>query len=874
MKQIVLMLMLVLAVGAKAQNGTTVKQQMDYIHATHGVDFVYDSDLELGLPYRGTAIKGLKLKDALNAVFGETDINFTIKGRYVILRQAKKKQGRKDQTPAATKRRTLSGFVKDENGEPLINATVYDTNTGSGTTTNSYGFYSMTLPEGRHIIRVSYVGFDDHTETVPLTYDRRSDVSLRPCANIKEVVVTGDMNSRVLTTQTGKRTLSASDLNTEFSLMSSPDLVKTLQHTSGVGEGLELASGMYVHGGNDDENLFLIDGTPLYQINHAVGLFSAFNTDVIKTVDFYKSGFPARYGGRLSSATDVRTRDGDMFHTHGSYTIGMMDGRFQLEGPISRGRTSYNIGIRRTWVDLLSTPILALVNSGNDEEKIGVNYFLHDINAKITHIFSPRSRMYLSLYSGMDRLKTKDDWYETYDNYVYNEHTRCSLTWGNLNAALNWNYVFTPRLFANFSGVFTYNHSRYKYYDDERDGDEYISISHTNHQGSSKIYDTGARAAFDWRPNTRNHIRFGAEYTWHVFCPQTQTRYDYSGTEDNMGDTISTRSSNRHVANEVNLYAEDEIHLSPRWNVNLGARGTMFAIGQKTFLCVDPRAAVKYQATASTSLKLSFTGMTQTVHRLGNTYLSMPTDYWVPTTENLQPMRSWQLAAGVYSRLGKHWAVSLEGYYKSTDHLLMYTNLNGLTPPAGNWDLFVSEGKGCFYGAELDVSYRADRVTVDASYTLSWNKRKFDDLYPDWFYDKFDNRHKLNLQMRYKLSQKAEMYAAWTCRTGNRFAIPTQYIPLPGVPGGDTGSKANYVLIYEKPNNLVLPLYHRLDLGFNLHHTTKKGHERIWNISVYNAYCRFNKLYADLDLNNAKQPRLRAWGCIPVVPSVSYTIKF
>lgn len=874
MRHIVLLLMLMSAVCSMAQDNSTVKQQMDRIHAAYGVDFIYDSDLKVNVPCREKATKGMRLKDALNAVFKGTDITFTVKGRYVILRQNKELPAKGVKTKTAKRRYTLSGFVKDENGEPLISATVYDTGSGSGTTTNAYGFYSITLYEGTHLVRASYVGYDDHTETISLNSDRHSDIALRQNANIKEVVVTGDMNSRVLTTQTGKRTLQAEDINTEFSLLSSPDLVKTLQHTSGVSEGLELASGMYVHGGNDDENLFLIDGTPLYQINHAVGLFSAFNTDVIKTVDFYKSGFPARYGGRLSSITDVRTNDGDMFHTHGSYTVGLLDGRFHLEGPISRGRTSYNIGIRRTWSDLLSVPLFAAINAGNNEEKLSLRYFLHDVNAKLTHIFSPRSRVYLSLYSGMDYLKTKDDYDESDDSYINRDLTRCSLTWGNINAALNWNYVFSPRLFANFSGLFTYNRSIYKYYADERFGSNYIDRTHTDHRGSSKIYDTGAHAAFDWRPNVSNHVRFGADYTWHVFRPQTQTRYDYSGEEPDISDTVAIRSSNRHIANELNLYAEDEIRLSPRWNINLGAHGTMFAIGQKTFFSIDPRTALKYQLTAATSLKLSFTGMTQTVHRLGNTYLSMPTDYWVPTTERLRPMRSWQLAAGVYSRLGARWAVSLEGYYKTTAHLYMYTHLNGLTPPAGNWDLFVSEGKGRFYGVEVDATYRDSRVTLDMAYTLSWNKRLFSELYSSWFYDKFDNRHKLNLQLRYKINKKAEMYAAWICKTGNRFSMPTQWVAVPDVPYGGIGSYANYTLVYEKLNNLVLPLYHRLDLGFNLRHTTKKGHERVWNISLYNAYCRMNRLYAELKFDKTGKPSLRAKGYVPIVPSASYTIKF
>lgn len=873
MRKTVLLLMLAVTMNVSAQK-LTIKQQMEIIHREHNVEFVYDSAIETSMPYSGTNVKGKKLKTALKELFKASGIDYTLKGRYVILKKGKGEKVEKTRKGKSSRSFTVSGVVKDESGESLINATIYDVATGEYTTTNSYGFYSMTLGEGTHRLRYSFVGYEDADELLDLERDCRMDIALKANASLKEIVVTGDRNSRVLTTQTGRRSLSPSDINTEFNLLSSPDLVKNLQRTSGVSEGIELASGMYVHGGNDDENLFLMDGTPIYQINHALGLFSAFNTDMIKNVDFYKSGFPARYGGRLSSVTDVRTDDGDMYHKHWSYTIGMTGGRFHIEGPITRGRTSYNIGIRRTWLDLLTTPIIKIASS--KEDKLDIGYFLHDINAKITHKFNERTQGYLSIYSGMDKLRTdqKEDYSDTSAKLTDYDHIKGNISWGNLNVAANLNHVVTPKLFANFSAVFTYNQAIFKSYEDWQYGSDNIQITHLDHRNSSKIYDTGIRADFDFRPNTRNHIRFGGDYTYHIFHPQTQTRHDYSGDSYERIDTISTKNENKTNANEINLYAEDEITLSEKWNANIGGHATIFAIEGKTFFSADPRLALKYQASATTSLKLSFTGMTQTVHRLGNSYLSMPTDYWVPTTARLHPMRSYQVAAGVYNSLGNHFALSLEAYYKRTNHLLQYTNIKGLTPPAGNWDYFVSDGKGLFYGLELDASYKSDKVAIDASYTLSWNKRKFDGQYDGWYYDKFDSRHKFNISARYKIGKRSEMYAAWTCRTGHRFTAPTQYIQNPATPGYEGYLYYGTMEVYEKPNNIVLPLYHRLDLGFNFHKITKRGHERIWNISLYNAYCHINTLYTELKWREDGTPRLRTRGFVPIIPSVSYTIKF
>ena len=231
-----------------------------------------------------------------------------------------------------------------------------------------------------------------------------------------DVVVTGDLNSPLLTTQTGKRSLSPSDIKTEYSLLSSPDVVKTLQMTSGVTTGVELASGLYVHGGDNDENLYLLDGSPLYSINHTLGLFSSFNVDVVKNVDFYKSGFPARYGGRLSSVVDVRTADGDFKTIHGSYRIGLIDGSFQIEGPLRKDKTSFNFGLRRSWLDLITRPVFYIRNKSNapSAEDVTINYFFHDLNAKVTNVFSPRSRVSLSVYSGEDKLHTSDKYNDIY----------------------------------------------------------------------------------------------------------------------------------------------------------------------------------------------------------------------------------------------------------------------------------------------------------------------------------------------------------------------------------------------------------------------------------------------------------------------------
>lgn len=856
--------------------GKTLRQMMQWLHDTRNVNFVYDASLNVDTEYRGLPPDKLTTRKALRMMFDNTDIDYHIQGSYIIL---KPKHG---DAPGQRRRatHTLSGIVRDESGEPLINATVYDLTDGMGTTTNEHGFFSLTMPEGDHQMRYSYIGYAERVERLRLGKDTHLDIPLHADTRLPEVVVTGDLNSPLLTTQTGKRSLTQEDIKTEFSLLSSPDLVKTLQRSSGVAEGMDLMSGIFVHGGNGDENLFLLDGTPLYDINHCAGLFSSFNPEVVKNVDFYKSGFPARYDGRLSSVVDVRTKDGNMERLHGSYRIGMLDAGVHLEGPIQKDRTSFNFGLRRSYIDLFTW----MIPWSDDENDVSIGTHFTDLNAKLTHYANPRSKLAFSLYYGDDSYHAKDVYGETdYGDGHWEEETHYKLEWGNFNAALDWNYQFSPRLFANFTAVYTHNRSKLYGYDDERwrdkeSGDS--NISHREHSYNNTIDDIGYRMAFDFRPTPSHHIRFGHDYSCHIMQPQTVRQQNFTGSESDVMDTVRIDTRNRQTAHELSAYAEDEMRLSGRWSLNAGFHASLFSIGGRTFANIDPRLALKYQFSATVSLKASLTRMTQYMHKISNTYLSLPTDYWVPTTSRLRPMYAWQAAAGIYCQPNRHWTLSLEGYYKRSQHILQYSNWLGIEPPADRWDQMVMDGRGVFYGMELDATYRTQRLELSGSYTLSWNKRRYDDFYPDWFYDKYDNRHKINISLRCRTGKKSSLYAAWSYHSGYHTTVPTQVAMQPALPDGDGKTESgtgDVALISTRPNNVSLPDYHRLDVGFDFRHTTRKHHnERIWNISLFNVYCRRNALYMTVDYNQMTERYVAHTTSITpfLLPSCSYTIKF
>lgn len=416
-----------------------------------------------------------------------------------------------------------------------------------------------------------------------------------------------------------------------------------------------------------------------------------------------------------------------------------------------------------------------------------------------------------------------------------------------------------------------HNQSNFNYLSEERLG--YIEGTKgaivKEQRNRSTIHDFGYRMEFDYRPNVWNHIRFGSNYMHHLFVPQNY----YSKYDDASQNALTDQISSRYRSNEFTLYAEDDLSVGKHVKLNGGLHYTLFGISGTKYHSIEPRAAINLRLCDKVSLKVSYTEMSQFMHQLSATYLNLPTDYWVPSTALITPMKSRQWAAGVYGKLpyGIRW--SLEGFYKTMDNLIEYDGSSGmLNPAADRWENEVRTGKGKAYGMETDVSYSNGRTSVDASYTLSWSKRYFPDFYPAWYPDKFDNRHKFLVCISHKFSDRIDAYASWNYRSGNRITLPSQQVDTPVLPGVERTDEG--MLVYEMPNNVSLPAYHRLDVGINFRKTTKRGFERIWNVSLYNAYCRMNPLYATVQQNLDGTFVGKAHGVFPVIPSFSYTLKF
>lgn len=864
----------------------SVREILDEIQKQTGVTFSYESSLLSGLQKTTFRADDEALTDCLTRLFANLPVVYKMTGNVVVLKRKPKQV-------------TVSGFVRDKrSAESLIGASVYEAHSRVGTASNNFGFFSLTLPPGNITIRSSYIGYTSHQHILNgLERDTVLTIELEPSASLQEVVITGQSNDKqsVLSTQMGALEINQQTIRSTPVMFGEADIIKTLQLTPGVSAGTEGTAGMYVRGGNVDENLFLIDGNPVYQINHIGGIFSAFNPEAISGMDFFKSGFPSRYGGRLSSVVDVHTKEGNMKEYHGSASIGLISGNLNFEGPIIKDRTSFNIGLRRTWLDVLSAPAVAIANkiTKKDGTRLRARYAFHDLNLKVNHIFNDRSRMYLSLYNGNDVLKGgSTDFPDQDSDNNYNYDSDVSLRWGNIMATAGWTYVFNNRLFGKVSGVFTRYHSRLRNTEHDvvgNEGDEDYSDSFRENETNTGITDFGLRTSFDYLPASAHHIRFGGDYLVHRFHPEYNRSVAYEKNEETSVEIGQEFANDLLWGHEAGVYAEDDWTLSSAVRLNAGLRFSLFNVQGKTYTGLEPRVSLRWLLDDNLSFKASYSRMNQYVHLISNSFISLPTDAWMPVTRKLKPLISDQVSAGFYYNLNKEYNFSVEGYYKTLDNLLEYRDGHTFTPSFVNWEDKLTAGEGSSYGAEFMVRKETGRTTGWVGYGLSWSDRQFDELNQGARYPaRFDNRHKLNIVVMHKISPKVELSAAWSYASGNHVTLSLENYYENGT-GSPTNNDNHYmdasesIDYYEGRNNYQLPAYHRLDLGIKIYRPKKKGRMGIWTVSIYNVYSRMNpfmiyksdKTVPDPGSSYGKNvPVFKTIGIMPIILSISYTYKF
>lgn len=694
---------------------------------------------------------------------------------------------------------------------------------------------------------------------------------------LNEVIVTSRLEAPAIeTTEIGAQKITAEEVRNTPTLFGENDVMKTLQMQPGVSDDTEGLAAMHVHGGGSDENLCMLDNVPVYQVNHFAGLFSAFNTDIIRYIDFYKSSVPAKFDGRLSSFMDVRLANGNRDGHHGTARLGLTSGAFNISGPIG-GKTTYLIGLRRSWFDVLTAPAMAIINSSADNsEKTRFGYNFTDLNAKLTHRVSPDLNFFVSAYYGNDKLKTGSE--DKYDwDYGWYDNDRYDYNWGNLVAQAGANYRISPSLSSEFTAAYTRFFSTMKHneeydYTDETGRTE----TSTRMKTDNNINDWIFRGDFTLRTTDSDCLRFGANYVRHSFLPsRTARKYTFNSTAiDSRDSTVAYR------ANEFNGYAEYEWRPADKFSANAGLHGSLFYIDGKLRHGLSPRLSMSWRFSDEWAVKGAYTRTVQYVHQLSQSYLSLPTDQWIPVMGKFKPQTADKVSAGVYWMPAEsNFAFSAEAYWKEMHNLVDYRDEYYLRPPLEMWNARLTSGRGTAKGLDFKIEKTAGRLTGHLSYSLAWADRQFrekngGEKYPA----RFDHRHTINLQLNWHISDRVDLNAAWTGHSGNRFTLMTQTWETPDF--GIRYHEGEEVPLRCRINNYQLPFYHRLDLSVSV-----KNKHGYWNFGLYNAYCHMNTIAVKRDYRfdfvitpeggtYESVPVFQKVKMLPILPSISYTWQF
>lgn len=752
---------------------------------------------------------------------------------------------------------TLSGYIKDfSNGETLIGANVYNTsNPMEGTTSNIYGFYSLTLPKGKYTISFSYLGFQEKQLKLDLSSDLKRDIELSAGIMIDEVLVLGEEKDKnVQSTEMGVVELPIEKIKKLPALLGEVDILKTLQLLPGVLSAGEGTAGFYVRGGGPDQNLVLLDEAVVYNSGHMLGFFSVFNADVIKNTSLIKGGIPAYYGGRLSSVVDVQMKDGNGKKYEVKGGIGLISSRLTIEGPIQKKQSSFIVSARRTYAFDLAQPFL------NKTDFAGTNYYFYDINAKMNFSISDKDRLFLSGYFGRDVL----DFQSNLRDFFF------KMPYGNNTATLRWNHLFTDKLFMNASLIY----NEYEFEFGGGQADFLVDLY-------SGVRDYNVKLDFDYYPNSQNEIKYGVNYTYHKMTPNIATATN--------GDIEFTNDFEPKFGHEAAVFIQNDQKINKRLSLNYGLRASMFQqVGPytssisttefkafekvKTYSGIEPRLFAKYSLDKTSSLKGGITFTNQYIHLVSNSSSTLPIDVWVPSSEKVKPQQGVQYAIGLFKNFkNDDYETSIEVYYKNLKNQIDYRENYIGNPAVEVEDEFVF-GKGTSYGAEFFLKKNYGKLSGWIGYTISKTDRIFKDINEGKsFPATYDRRHDLSVVANYEINNKLEAGAVFVYGTGNTYTpIRSLYF-----------IEQSLNVEYGQRNSARLSPYHRID--FSLTYTPKENTEKrfksSWTASVYNAYNRRNTFFTyttlttDLNAGTAQAEAFKV-SIFPIIPSLTWNFKW
>lgn len=766
---------------------------------------------------------------------------------------------------------TISGYVKDaSSGESLIGASVFIKELMKGGTTNNYGFYSITVDKGNYTLVASFMGYQEFSKPIVLNQNLNLNIDLLPSAiTTKEVVITGERpDENINNTDMGTFKMPVEQIKSIPVLFGEVDILKTIQLTPGVKSGGEGNSAFYVRGGGPDQNLVLLDEAVVYNASHLFGFFSVFNADALQNVELTKAGMPANYGGRLASVLDISMKDGNMKKYHVDGGLGLISSRLTIQGPVKKDTSSFIISGRRTYADIIMKPFIRktspMRNSG---------YYFYDLNAKVNYRISDKDRIFLSSYFGRDifDLENTEDQFQN------------SISWGNATVTARWNHLFNQKLFSNTSLIF----SNYRFEMGATQDMYDIKLL-------SGIVDYNGKLDFTYLPSTNHVVKFGANYSYHIFTPNNASAQS-GDVELQVGEDVKLYS------HEAAIYLNDEFEIGKRIKINAGLRGSFYAhVGPfdryikdsvtnlvidtiryqrgdlvKPYWHIEPRISSRFTINKKSSLKASYTQNYQYIHLASPTTVSLPTDIWFPSTELVKPQYGTQYSLGYYRNFMDN-AIegSIEVYYKQMKNQIEYAegaliedNINN------NTDNNFVFGTGESYGFELFLNKKMGSTTGWIGYTWAKTTRHFDEINDGAeFSAKYDRRHDVSFVLMHNINEQLALSLVWVYSTGNTATMPVSRYIIGG----------NIVNEYGPRNGFRMPAYHRADFSLTWYPKSKKKTRKIqesWNLSIYNLYNRRNPyfIYFDVDgdiLQGNVTIKAKQVSLFPMLPSITWNFKF
>lgn len=774
---------------------------------------------------------------------------------------------------------TISGYITEKSsGEPLIGAQVYEPATKKGASTNTFGFYSLTLPKGSYTLIFRAGGQPNDTISIDLQSDVTQNIELGQTTTIEEVIINAKKNENTESTKIGQIDLDMELVKKIPAFLGEVDVLKTIQLLPGVSSVSEGGQGFYVRGGGPDQNLVLLDNAQVYNASHLFGFFSVFNADAIKHVNLIKGSMPANYGGKLSSVLDITMNEGNNKTFKVTGGLGLISSRLTFEGPIVKEKGSFIVSARRTYIDVFMKAFVPKSSSF-----YGTTYFFYDLNAKLNYKLGKKDKIYVSAYYGKDLFN--------YGNK--NDDFTVKMPWGNGILAARWNHQFSSKLFLNTTLTMT---------------DYMFSFGSDQDQFQfelkSGIRDYGAKMEFSYFPNSRHSIKYGFDYIYHILTPTS-----VSAKQDTI--TFDTGLAQKLFGHETGAYFLDDWEINDWLKMNIGLRASMYQFvgpftryykgingttdstrtygkGEliKPYFGLEPRIAFRFLLRDKSSIKAGFSVNNQYIHLTSLSAVSLPTDIWYPSTDIAKPQRGWQASIGYFRNFKDNkWETSVEIYYKHMNNMIEYKQ--GALPSDNvndNTDNILTFGQGWSYGAEFFIKRSFGKLTGWIGYTWSKSERYFKEIQAEVYPAKYDRRHDLSLVGTYDLNKHWSFGMAFIFATGNTLTLPNSWYMNNG----------DLLFNYGKRNSTRMAPYHRLDISATWYDNptkkkvnkatgetyikTKKLRQNVV-FSIYNVYNRANPYFLYVDnqgsiLTNDFKIAVKQVSLFPILPSITWNFAF